>query len=80
MSGGYNAKVVRPNAYKVQTESDGFQTPFFFGGSQIPVGLQLSHKSFNGSGLIISETDPTKNQNRKLVLPNCRWFFYIDYL
>jgi hypothetical protein len=50
MSGGYNPKVVNPYGWKVQTKSSEFQTPFFFGGSQVPINLGLAQKSYNGSG------------------------------
>lgn len=50
-AGGYNAKTVRPNGYKIQTESGGFQKPFFFGGAQTPIALNLHPHSFSGSGL-----------------------------
>lgn len=70
MSGGYSPKVVRPDSYKIQTESDGFQKPFFMGASQVPVGLNLHPHSFSGSGLTYNSTDPTSKSNKiKLVLP-----------
>jgi hypothetical protein len=70
MSGGYNAKTVRPDAYKIQTESDGYQKPFFFGGSQTPTALHLHPESFSGSGLVYKHTNPTSKLNKiKLVLP-----------
>lgn len=70
MSGGYNAKTVRPEAYKIQTESGAFQKPFFFGGAQTPVALGLSPHSFSGSGLVYKHTDPTSKLNKiKLFLP-----------
>jgi len=34
---------------RIQTLSNALQTPFYFGGSQVPEDLNLSH--FNGSGL-----------------------------
>jgi hypothetical protein len=43
---------VRPNAYSVQTMPNSLQTPFFFGGSNIPTDLNLPHGSFSGSGMI----------------------------
>ena len=48
-SGIYNfhPKIEHPNKVFMQMESGGFQTPFFFGGSQIP--LELNHAS--GSGI-----------------------------
>ena len=59
MSGGYAPLVLHPNEYKLQTESGGFQRPFFFGASQVPVNLGLKHSSFSGSGMVLSSTDPT---------------------
>lgn len=70
MSGGYSPKVVRPDAYKIQTESGGFQKPFFMGGSQVPTALQLRPDSFSGAGLIYKHTDPTSKLNKiRLFLP-----------
>ena len=70
MSGGYSPKTVRPDAYKIQTESGGFQVPFFFGASQVPVGLNLHPHSFSGSGLTYKSTDPTAKTNKiRLFLP-----------
>ena len=48
---GFFPKVVAPKRFRVQTESGGFQTPFFFGGAQTPINLGLSPSSFSGSGL-----------------------------
>lgn len=38
MSGFYNVwpKVLNPNKELLQMTSDGFKTPFYFGGSQVP--------------------------------------------
>jgi|APCry1669189472_1035225.scaffolds.fasta_scaffold60584_2 hypothetical protein len=43
MSGFYNywPKVNHPNEVFSQTESSGFQAPFFFGGSQVPTALGI---------------------------------------
>jgi hypothetical protein len=41
MSYNYNPKVTHPNKIFLQMTSGGFQTPFFFGGSQVPVDLGL---------------------------------------
>lgn len=46
MSGGYNPKVAHP---RLVLESNEFQTPFFFGGSQVPHSLFLPKSSFDGS-------------------------------
>jgi hypothetical protein len=51
MSGGFNAKVVMPDAYKTQTESGGFQKPFFMGAAQTPVALGLSPHTYSGAGV-----------------------------
>ena len=51
MSGFYNywPKVNHPDTVYHQMESGGFQAPFFFGGSQVPVNL-------SGSGFKKSKT------------------------
>jgi hypothetical protein len=46
MSGGYNPKVTHPGLVLISNE---YQTPFFFGGSQVPYGLHLAKGSFNGA-------------------------------
>ena len=43
----YHPKVEHPNKVFPQMTSDGFQKPFFFGGSQVPVNLGLA----TGSGI-----------------------------
>jgi len=54
MSGFYNnwVKVQNPNLSNDITpmESGGFQTPFFFGGSQVPSNLGLNNTDLNISG------------------------------
>jgi hypothetical protein len=67
-AGGYNAKVVRPNGYKVQTESGAYQVPFYFGGAQAPLQLHLDLNKISGLGLKMKNTDPTITR-KKLVLP-----------
>lgn len=52
MSGGYNPKVSNPNAMLSQMTSEEFKPPFFFGGSQVPIGLALNPKTYDGSGLL----------------------------
>ena len=42
----YHPKVAHPNKIFHQMESGGFQPPFYFGGSQVPVNL-----GFQGQGL-----------------------------
>jgi|688.fasta_scaffold203120_2 hypothetical protein len=55
MSGFYNnwVKVQNPNLPNdiPPMQSGGFQAPFFFGGSQVPVNLGLSDTNISGSGL-----------------------------
>lgn len=50
MSGGYSPKVSNPNAILPQMTSEVFLKPHYFGGSQVPVNLQLSKSSYSGSG------------------------------
>ena len=49
MNSGFFPKVVAPSGFKSQTKSNEFQTPFFFGGSQVPVVLALPEPIYNGS-------------------------------
>lgn len=53
MSGIYNyhPTIAEPGAFKTQTASQ--QKPFYFGGSQVPVNLELSDTNLNikGEGL-----------------------------
>ena len=53
MSGGYNPKVSHPYLSNniPQMRSNDRQTPFFFGGSQVPIDLELPVGSFSGSGM-----------------------------
>jgi len=46
----YHPVVLNPGL-RLQTLSTALQTPFFFGGSQIPEGLRLPKSSYQGSGL-----------------------------
>lgn len=43
--------------------SEGFQKPFFFGGSQTPVSLGLSQSSFSGSGMVPTTSMPKTLRN-----------------
>lgn len=47
----YQPKVENPNLPTTipQMASGGFQVPFFFGGSQVPVNLGLHPRAYNGS-------------------------------
>ena len=49
MSGGYNPATQHSKQFSRAVGSTAFQTPFFFGGSQIPSGLMLSKNMYNGS-------------------------------
>lgn len=41
----YHPKLDNPNKVFHQMESGTFQTPFYFGGSQVPVNLNIAHGS-----------------------------------
>jgi len=41
----YQPKVDNPNKVFYQMESGGFQPPFYFGGSQVPINLGYAHGS-----------------------------------
>lgn len=41
----YRPKVDNPNKIFYQMQSDGFQEPFYFGGSQVPINLNVAHGS-----------------------------------
>ena len=68
MSGGYNAKVMRPDLYKIQTESGDFQKPFYFGGAQQPNALFLKRGTFSGSGFTMSHSNPDMPK-KQIILP-----------
>lgn len=55
MSGFYNNwfKVQNPNVPNdiPPMESGGFQVPFYFGGSQVPVNLGIDSNEISGSGI-----------------------------
>ena len=52
MNSGFNPAIIYPNSKyeKIIRTSDGFKKPFYFGGSNIPINLGLSHQQFSGSG------------------------------
>ena len=50
MSGGFNALSVLPGRFRVQTESNGFQPPFYFGGAQAPHSLFMDRTKISGQG------------------------------
>lgn len=47
----YRYKLEHPNSSNNITplKSQGFQTPFFFGGAQVPTGLMLNENQYSGS-------------------------------
>jgi hypothetical protein len=53
MNSGFNPKVANPNKMLSQMTSGELQTPFYFGGSQVPLDLGLSPKTYSGSGFTI---------------------------
>ena len=59
MSGGFNP-TTNQEWMPVQTMSNGFQVPFFFGGSQIPSALLMKQGSFSGSGLYFHKGTSSK--------------------
>jgi hypothetical protein len=53
----YRPKVEHPNKIFHQMTSDGFQTPFFFGASQVPTDLNIA----TGSGIHTPYISHTKH-------------------
>lgn len=53
MNTGFRPKVSMPNLSNdiAPMRSDGFQPPFYFGGSQVPNDLHMPQGSFSGSGV-----------------------------
>jgi hypothetical protein len=43
----YHPKVAQPNKIFKQMESGGFQEPFYFGGSQVPITLGIETEKFH---------------------------------
>jgi hypothetical protein len=70
MSGNFNPVVSRGGIshYKIQTASEGFQVPFFFGGSNVPTALNLNRSKISGQGIVKSAKPYAKNII-KLYLP-----------
>jgi hypothetical protein len=64
MSGFYQnwIKVQNPNLPNdiIPMQSGGFQTPFFFGGSQVPINLNLTDTNLNISGTGLKSYYKTK--------------------
>lgn len=67
MSGGYNAKVVRPDLYKVQTESSEYQKPMFMGASQVPIALGLAPHTYSGAG--VGKKDLAVDTKKQVYMP-----------
>ena len=68
MSGGYNAKTVNPDYYKIQTESNGYQKPMFMGASQVPVSLGIAPHTYSGAG-VAKKLPPTVDTHHKVYMP-----------
>jgi hypothetical protein len=51
---------------RIQTKSGGFQTPFFFGGAQTPINLNLPQTIYSGSGVYLRE--PIMPDNKKILV------------
>jgi hypothetical protein len=49
MNSGFYPQVVSPHL-RVQTISNSSQKPFYFGGSSVPISLDLNNNQFSGSG------------------------------
>jgi hypothetical protein len=58
MNSGFYPNVVGIKR-RVQTESGGFQVPFYFGGSQVPDGLGLPKGSYSGAGILKDKSSKT---------------------
>jgi hypothetical protein len=58
-------KIQDPNARIVHTatKSEGFQKPFYFGGSQVPVSLGMPPPSMSGSGMPTPRSGRAKGYN-----------------
>ena len=54
----YHPKVDNPlSSFPVQMESGGYQSPFYFGGSQIPISLGLDHHSIHRTSYTSAHDD-----------------------
>jgi len=62
MNSGYFPVVVNPYKLRAQTKSEELQTPFYFGGSQVPEALSMKKSGMKGSG--INETDAAKRGSK----------------
>jgi hypothetical protein len=59
----FHPKVEQPNKIFYQMESGGYQVPFYFGGSQVPINTNFMH----GQGLR-TPYESTKSKKSKLLL------------
>ena len=59
MNSGYFPGIVNPKV-RPQTKSDELQTPFFFGGSQIPNALSIKKGEFSKSSVKQKDITSTK--------------------
>lgn len=72
---GYNPKVLHPdleNSRIPQMTSGAYQTPFFFGGSQVPTDLFLSKNRYNGS--YSSDDIKAKGRGIKVYIPKQKYY------
>jgi hypothetical protein len=51
---------------RIQTKSAGFQTPFFFGGAQTPINLNLPSTIYSGSGIHLKGHNMPENKKISL--------------
>ena len=61
----YHTKVDNPSAsFPVQMESGGYQVPFYFGGSQVPINLGIDHDRPHKTSYVSAHSD-LKNETLK---------------
>jgi len=70
MNSGFYPVVVAPHL-RVQTISNSSQKPFYFGGSSVPVSLNLNNNQFSGAGFnkSIIEGDQINYKKKNLTIP-----------
>jgi hypothetical protein len=70
----YNPKVSNPSLKNSIPQMKSNQTPFFFGGSQVPDALFLPKSIYNGSkGGGICRTSSSNINSNKIVLPENKY-------
>jgi hypothetical protein len=68
MNSGFYPNVVNPKP-RLQTESGGFQAPFFFGGSQTPINIDFPSKNTYETRYK-KDFPSTKKISRNIILPS----------